>query len=163
MLDPINAKLKDIFRISLSWDYLCCYLSWIQLSGVFATRFWTSTDFAPIREPVPTTPSVLQIKILFFISSILSTCFAISAAQFANFNPNEIMLACWPWVLPTAGSILVMLHWPFLLSIDAISATFGSMICNASSHLHRVASINQVVTCQSVVNPRPCVLYCTFR
>ena len=94
-VEPINAN-SNTYSAYLSLGTTCVVTSAGNNFNLFAALFCTSSDFAPIKEPVPTTPNVLQIKILFLISSILSTCFAISAAQFANFNPNEIMLACCP-------------------------------------------------------------------
>ncbi len=128
-VEPKSARWK-MYSAYLSLGITCVATSAGYSASLFATLFCIPTAFAPIREPVPTTPSVLQIRILFLTSSSLSMWAAISAAQFANFSPNEMMLACWPWVLPTAGTSPYCVA--FFARISPRRATFGSIMDNTS-------------------------------
>ena len=145
---PISVLCKFLISIAIfsrvapksdKWNTYSAYLSLgitcvvtfaAKSPSFFDTLSWTFTAFLPINEPVPTTPSVLQIRIRFFISSNLSRCVDISAAQFANLSPKEMILACCPWVLPTAGTFLYFIA--FFARINDNLETFGWIILNAS-------------------------------
>ena len=126
---PIKA-LQNTYSAYFSRAMICVVTSAGYKESFFAILFWISSAFEPIREPVPTTPKVLHTSTLFLHSSILSTWFDISEAQFANFKPNAMILACWPCVLPTAGTFLNFIA-SFAKMIPNF-ATFGSIILNES-------------------------------